>query len=153
MDFQSSPFERLACFYVTIRGILNVCNILIFWKMKTFFKKLEYPFLVESFQNENVSLLYKTAISEANLKTHRTVSTKFTYHKVFPVTTLFFRNILFQFKNLLYRVDLMYQLSILHQFCKRWSFIRRYFFLVSILKEIYNPVAVIIVYLFRLLIY
>ena len=101
MDFQSSPFERLACFYVTIRGILNVCNILIFWKMKTFFKKLEYPFLVESFQIENVSLLYKTAISEANLKTHRTVSTKFTYHKVFPVTTLFFRNILFQFKNLL----------------------------------------------------
>ena len=62
--------------------ILNVCNALtlkqIFWKTKTFFKNLEYRFLVES---TSASFPYKTAISEANVKANRMVSTKWTYHK------------------------------------------------------------------------
>ena len=56
------------------RKVLNVFNILTlkvtFWKTKTFFqKKLGYRFLVESTKIENASFPYKTAISEANVKT------------------------------------------------------------------------------------
>ena len=60
-------------------GILTLKQI--FWKVKTFLKKLGYHFLVESTKIENVSLLYKTAISEANVITDRMVCTKWTYHK------------------------------------------------------------------------
>ena len=58
---------------------LNLKNI--FWKMKIFFKQLEYRFLVEIAKVESASFPYKTAISEANVKTSRMVSTKWTYHK------------------------------------------------------------------------
>ena len=65
--------------------ILNVFNTLtlkrIFWKTKTFFKNLEYRFLVESIKIENASFPYKTAISAVNVKTNRMVTTKWTYHK------------------------------------------------------------------------
>ena len=44
-------------------------------KTKTFFKK------VESIKFENASFPYKTTISEANVKTNKKVSTKWTYHK------------------------------------------------------------------------
>ena len=87
--------------------ILNVFNTLtlkqIFWKTKTFFKKLEYRFLVESTKIENASFPYKTAISEANVKTNRMVSTKWTYHKErsFASNCFIVLKILFQFKNLL----------------------------------------------------
>ena len=51
--------------------ILKIFNTLtlkqIFWKTKTFFKKL---------QIENASFSYKTAVSEANVKTNRMVSKK-----------------------------------------------------------------------------
>ena len=76
--------------------ILNVFNTLtwkqIFWKTKAFFKKLEYCFLFQSTKIENALFLYKTAISEANVKTNRMVTTKWTDHKegVLPVNTLFF---------------------------------------------------------------
>ena len=60
--------------------ILNVFNISTlkqgFWKTKTFFKKLEYHLLVESSKIENASFSYKTAISEANVKTNIMVSAK-----------------------------------------------------------------------------
>ena len=60
--------------------ILNVFNTLslkqIFWKTKTFFKNLEYRFLVESTKIENALFPYKTAISDANVKTNGTVNTK-----------------------------------------------------------------------------
>ena len=50
------------------KEILNDFNTLtlkqIFWKTKTFFKKLENYFLVESIKIENASFPYKTAISE-----------------------------------------------------------------------------------------
>ena len=62
--------------------ILNVFSTLtlkqIFWRIKTFFKKLEYRFLVESTKIENASFPYKTAISEANVKTNKMVTTKWT---------------------------------------------------------------------------
>ena len=41
--------------------------------MKSFFKKLENSFLVESTKIENALLPYKTTISEANVKTNRMV--------------------------------------------------------------------------------
>ena len=40
------------------------------------FKKLEYNFLAKSIKIENVSFSYKTAMSEANVKTNGMVSTK-----------------------------------------------------------------------------
>ena len=70
--------------------------------MKTFFKNLEYRFLVESTKTENASFPYKTAISEANVKTNRMVNTKWTYHskRSFASNYFIFMKILFQFKNL-----------------------------------------------------
>ena len=85
--------------------ILNIFNTLtlkqIFWKTKTFFKKLEYCFLVESIKIESASFPYKTAISEANVKANKMVTTKWTYHKErsFASNYFIFLKILFQFKN------------------------------------------------------
>ena len=94
-DSSNSKIERLllsASFtakfelvFVLTLEILNVFNTStlkqVFWKTKTFFKKLEYPVLVKSTKIENASFLYKTALLEANVKTNRIVSTKWTYHK------------------------------------------------------------------------
>ena len=55
--------------------------IQIFWKAKTFFKKLEYHFLVETTKIENTSFPFKTALSKANVKTNRMVTKKWPYHK------------------------------------------------------------------------
>ena len=59
-------------FFVTISGNFEQFQYLtlkqIFWKMKTFFKKLENRFLVESTKIQNTLFPYKTAISEANVK-------------------------------------------------------------------------------------
>ena len=64
---------------------LNVFNTLTlkqtFWKLRVFFKKLEYRFLVESTKIEKASFPFKTAISESIVKTNRMASTKWTYHK------------------------------------------------------------------------
>ena len=49
--------------------------------MKTYFKKLENHFSVESTKIESASLPCKTAISEANAKINRMVSPKLTYQK------------------------------------------------------------------------
>ena len=87
--------------------ILNVFNTLtlkqIFWKTKTFFKKLEYRFLVESTKIEKASFPYKISISEASVKTNKMVSKKWTYHKEcsFASNCFVFLKILFQFKSLL----------------------------------------------------
>ena len=65
--------------------VSNVFNTLTlkqtFWKTKTFFKKLEYRFLVETTEIENTSFPFKTALSETNIKTNRMATTKWTYHK------------------------------------------------------------------------
>ena len=52
-----------------------------FCKTKTFFIELEHRFLVESNNIENTSFPYKTDSSEANVKTNKMMSTKWTYHK------------------------------------------------------------------------
>ena len=88
-------------------NILSVFNTLtlkqIFWKTKTFFEKLEQSFLVESTKIENASFPYKTAVSEANVKANKMVTTKCTYQKErsFADNYFIFLKILFQFKNLL----------------------------------------------------
>ena len=60
---------------------------------------------------DNITFPYKTALSEANVKANRMGSTKLTYHKEwsFASNHFPFLKILFQFRNLVYRVDLMYQ--------------------------------------------
>ena len=91
---------------------LKVCNTLtlkqIFWKTKTVSKN--WSFLLENTKIENASFPYKTAMSEANIKTNRMESARQTYHKgrSFVNKCFIFLKILFQFKNLLQRVDLMY---------------------------------------------
>ena len=49
--------------------------------MKTFFKKLEYRFLVEATKIETISFPFKTALSEGYVKINRMATTKWTYHK------------------------------------------------------------------------
>ena len=88
--------------------ILNVFNTLtlkeIFWKTKTFFKKLENDFLVES--TDNALFPYKTVKSEANFKTNRMVSTKWNYHRERNFACNYFWNICFiirtSFKELIW---------------------------------------------------
>ena len=86
---------------------LNIFNTLalkqIFWKTKTFFKKLEYRFLVESTEIKNASFPHKTVISEANVLTNTMVSTEWTYHikRSFASNYFIFLKILFQFENFL----------------------------------------------------
>ena len=64
---------------------------------------LTLNFLNECTKIENTSFPYKTALSEATVKTNRMVTTKWTYHKErsFASNYLIFFAILFQFKNLL----------------------------------------------------
>ena len=64
-------------------------------------KKLGYRFLVESTKIENASFPYKFAISEANVKTNRMVSTKWTYHRErsFANNYFIFMKIFSQFKD------------------------------------------------------
>ena len=45
------------------------------------FKKLEYRFLIETTKIENTLFPFKTSLSEANVKTNRMATTKWTYHK------------------------------------------------------------------------
>ena len=49
--------------------------------MKTFFEELDYRFLVESTKIENAIFPYKTALSEANVKTNGMRSIKWTFYK------------------------------------------------------------------------
>ena len=49
--------------------------------MKSFFKKLEYCFLVERTKIKKASFPYKAVISEANVKTNRMATTKWVYHR------------------------------------------------------------------------
>ena len=70
--------------------VLNVFNTLtliqIIWKTK----KLEYRFLVETTKIESTSFLFKTALSEANVKTNRMATTKWTYHKEWSFASNYF---------------------------------------------------------------
>ena len=53
--------------------------------------------------------IQKTALSEANVKTNRMGSTKWTKTGVFASNHFIFWKTLFEFKNLLLKADLMYQ--------------------------------------------
>ena len=74
-DFQNSPpFERLACFYVTTTANFERfkdfhCETN-FLENENLYQKLEYCFLLESTKIEDAIFLYKTALSEANVKTN-----------------------------------------------------------------------------------
>ena len=110
--------------------ILNVFNTLtlkqIFWKTKNFFEKLQYPFLVESTMIEIASFPYKTAISEANVKTYKIVTTKWTYQKEqsLPVTTLFFWKFCFNLRTSYKELICCTKNPNVHicTFCKRMEF-------------------------------
>ena len=74
MDFQNNPpFERPACFYVTVTENVKrfqCFNFEIdFLENGSFSKKLEYRFLIESTKIANTSVRCKTAKSEGNFKT------------------------------------------------------------------------------------
>ena len=122
--------------------VLNVFNTLtliqIFWKTKTFFKKLEYRFLVESTKIENASLPYKTAISETNIKTNNTVNRKWTYHKErsFASNFFIFWKFCFSLRTSYKKFTWCTNKPKVHKrtFCKHCSFVCRCFFPVSILK-------------------
>ena len=76
-----------------VSNVFNTFNLKqIFWKTKTFLKKLEDRFLVEATNIENTSFPFKTALSEANVKANRKATTKWTYHKKwsFASNCLFF---------------------------------------------------------------
>ena len=72
---------------------------------------------------QNSTFPYKTVLSKAKLKTNKTVSTKWTYHKKRSFATLFFRKV-FSVTN--------HPNVHTYTFRKRWSFI----FPVSILQKI-----------------
>ena len=114
-----------------------------FWGTKTFFKKLENQFFVETTKIENTSFPFKTALSEADVKINGKATTKWTYHKEWR----FASNLVFHFFEkiipVLEPLELIwctsepnFNISI---FCKRWSLICEYalrgcFFSASILK-------------------
>ena len=94
--------------------ILNVFNALtlknIFWKTKTFFKKWAYRFLDESTKIANAIFPYKTALSEANVKTKWVVqNAPITKNEVFASIYLIFSKFCFTLRTS-YQVDVMYQL-------------------------------------------
>ena len=74
-----------------------------FLENKNLFQKTGVLFLVESTKTENALFPYKTAISEANVKANKMVTTKWTYQKEqsFASNNFIFLKILFQFKNFL----------------------------------------------------
>ena len=52
--------------------------------------KQEYSFLVEATKIENTSFPFKTALSEANVKTNKMATTKWTYHEEWSFTSNYF---------------------------------------------------------------
>ena len=61
-----------------------------FLENENFFQKLEYRFLVERTKIEKASFPYKTAISEANVKTNRMVTTKWANRRGRSFTSEYF---------------------------------------------------------------
>ena len=74
--------------------VSNVFNTLtlkqIFWKTKTYLKKLEYCFLVETTKIQSTLFPFKTALSEANVKTNGMATTKWTYNKEWSFASNYF---------------------------------------------------------------
>ena len=99
-----------------------------FLENENLFQNSRVRFLVESTKIENASFPYKTAISEANVKTNKMVTTKWTYHK----ERSFASNCLSFFLRFYFSLRTSYKELICNTnnpnahictFCKRWSFI------------------------------
>ena len=58
--------------------------------MEIFFEKLEYRFLVETTEIENTLFPFKTALSEATVKTNKMTTTKWTYNKEWSFASNYF---------------------------------------------------------------
>ena len=60
---------------------------------------MEYRFLVETTKIENTSFQFKTALSEASVKTNSIATTKWTYHKEWSFASIYlnFLENMFQF--------------------------------------------------------
>ena len=58
--------------------------------MKTNFKKLEYRFLVETTKIESTLFPFKTALSEATVKTNSMATTKWAYQKEWSFASKYF---------------------------------------------------------------
>ena len=52
-----------------------------FFENENFFKKLENRFLVERTKIKKAPFPYKTAVSEANVKKNRMITTEWAYHR------------------------------------------------------------------------
>ena len=107
--------SEISMFYVKINGNLETFLYINFnshfLENKNLFQKLEYIFLVKTIKIENASFQFKTALSESNVKRNIMATTKWTYHKELNFASNCFRFLenLYQFYNLLERVNLMYQ--------------------------------------------
>ena len=120
--------------------VLNDFNTLtlkeIFWKTETFFKTLEYRFLVESTKIENALFPCKTANQKPMLRQIEcwVQYGAVTKNRVFPVATLICFTLRTSSKELIWCInDPNVHIRTL---CKHWSFIWWYFFPLSILNEI-----------------
>ena len=120
--------------------ILNDFNTLtlkqVFWKTKSFFKKLEYPFFVESTKIEKASFPYKYQKPMLRQIEWWVQNGPITKNGVLPVTTLFFWKFCFSLRTSYKKLIWCTKGSNDHvlTFRKRWSFIWRWFFPVSILN-------------------
>ena len=122
--------------------ILDVFSTLnlkqIFWKTKTFFKKLKYSFLVESTKIGNASFPYKITISESNVKQilWGVQNGPITKNGVLPVTSSFFWrfcfNLRISYKELIWCTNDPNVHT--RTFWKHWNLIWWCFIPVSILK-------------------
>ena len=61
-----------------------------FLENKNLFQKTGVPFFFETTKIENTSFPFKTALSEANFKTNRMATTKWTFHKEWSFASNFF---------------------------------------------------------------
>ena len=117
-----------------------------FLKNANFFKKLECCFLVESTKIDNTTFPYKTALSEAIVKTNRmgVQNWLITKTRVLPVTTFLFRKFCFSLGTSY--IELIWCTNHpnvhVHTFQKSWSFTLGCFFPVSILKFDLNAVEI-----------
>ena len=99
----------MACFYATNRFQHSNFETN-FVENEHLFQETSVPLFSWKYYGWKRTTPCKTSISEANVKTNRMMSSKWTYHKnrFLPVTTSFFLKILYQFKMFMYQF--MYQL-------------------------------------------
>ena len=107
-NFQNSPtFEWSLWFYVKISGNFESFQYFnlktVFLENETFSQNTRIPLFSWKHLDWKCIISLQEAISKANVKTNRMMSTKWTYHKErgFVRNYFIFLKILFQFKNLL----------------------------------------------------